>query len=108
LRDKLSPEPITSPPRKKSKIIFGSLVNDLKEDEERSCSDDIRGKGGEELEAIATQNNIEEELEPNLDQVIDNIQVEPIVSIEPIGTITESIVISIESFQSIQLEIELV
>jgi hypothetical protein len=34
LRDRLSHEPITSPPRKKSKTSFGSLVNDLKEDDE--------------------------------------------------------------------------
>jgi hypothetical protein len=32
-KDRLSPNPITSPPRKKSKT-FGSLVVDSKEDEE--------------------------------------------------------------------------
>ncbi len=32
--DRLSPEPITLPPRKKSKTTFGSLVIDSKEDEE--------------------------------------------------------------------------
>ncbi len=54
-------------------ITFGSLVNDSKEDEERTCSNEIGGKGGEELDATTTQDNIEEELEPNLDQVITNI-----------------------------------
>jgi hypothetical protein len=34
LRDKSSLEHVTSPLRKKSKTIFGSLVNDLEEDEE--------------------------------------------------------------------------
>jgi hypothetical protein len=33
-RNMLSPEPVTSPPNKKFKIIFGSSVNDLEEDEE--------------------------------------------------------------------------
>jgi hypothetical protein len=36
----------------------------------------------EELYATITQGNIKEEPEPNLDKVIDNIQVEPIMSIE--------------------------
>ncbi len=69
-------------------ITFGSLVNDSKEDEERTCSNEIGGKGGEELDATTTQDNIEEELEPNLDQVITNIQEEPIVSTIPIIFIT--------------------
>jgi hypothetical protein len=33
-RDRLNLEPITSPRRKKLKTTFGSLVSDLKEDEE--------------------------------------------------------------------------
>jgi hypothetical protein len=33
---------------------------------------------GEKIYATTTQGNIKEELEPNLDKVIDNIQVEPI------------------------------
>jgi hypothetical protein len=33
-RDRLSPKPITSPPRKKYKTIFRSQVIDLEEDEE--------------------------------------------------------------------------
>lgn len=69
-------------------ITFGSLVNDSKEDEEQTCSNEIGGKGGEELDATTTQDNIEEELEPNLDQVITNIQEEPIVSTIPIIFIT--------------------
>jgi hypothetical protein len=35
-------------------ITFGSLVNDSKEDEERTCSNEIGGKGGEELDATTT------------------------------------------------------
>jgi hypothetical protein len=65
-RDKLSPKPIISPPRKKCKTTFRSHVNDLEEDEEQTCSNDIGGKGGKELDATPTQGNIEEEPEPNL------------------------------------------
>ncbi len=101
LRDKLSHEPITSPPRNKSRITFGSSVNDLEEDGEWTCLDDIRGGGGEELDATITQGNIEEELKPNLDKVIDNIQVEPVVSTELIISITEFVAIAIEPFQPI-------
>jgi len=36
------------------------------------------GGGGEETQTIATQSNLEEEFELNLDQVIGNIQVESI------------------------------
>jgi hypothetical protein len=36
------------------------------EDEERTCSDEIGGGGGEELYVITTQGNIKEEHEPNL------------------------------------------
>jgi hypothetical protein len=46
----------------------------------------------EELEATITQGNVEEELEPNLDQIIDNIQVEHVV--EPIVSITKPIVVA--------------
>jgi len=65
------------------------LVNDLEENGERTCSNEIGGRGGEELDATSTQGNIEEEAEPNLDQVIDNIQIEPIKCIQPIVSITE-------------------
>jgi hypothetical protein len=37
---------VTSPLKKKSRTTFGSTVNDSEEDEEWTCSDDIRGKGG--------------------------------------------------------------
>jgi hypothetical protein len=37
------------------------------------------------------QGNIKEGPEPNLDQVINNIQIEPIVIVEPIVSITEPI-----------------
>jgi hypothetical protein len=43
----------------------------------------------EELYATTTHDNIKEEPEPNLDKVIDNIQVEPIESIEHVVPITK-------------------
>jgi hypothetical protein len=52
-RDRLNPKLVTSPPRKKSMTTFGSLVNDSEEDKERICSNEIVGRGGEELDAIA-------------------------------------------------------
>jgi hypothetical protein len=54
---------------------FGSPNNDLEKDEKQTCWNEIVGKGGEELEVTTTQGDIEEELKPNLDQVINNIQV---------------------------------
>jgi hypothetical protein len=82
LRDRLSLEPIASPPRKKSRTTFGSPVNDSKEDEERTCLDEIRGRGGEEFDAITTHGKFEEKLESNLDQVTNNIQDELVVFVE--------------------------
>lgn len=81
-RDKWSPKLVTSPLRKKSRTIFGSLVNDLEEDEEQTCSNEIGGRGGEKFDATTTQDNIEEELEPNLNKVINNIQYEPVVFVK--------------------------
>jgi hypothetical protein len=49
----LSPEPITSPPGKKSRTTFGSPVNDSNEDEEQTCSNEIIGRGGEKLDVIS-------------------------------------------------------
>ncbi len=46
-KDKLSLEPITSPPRNKFRTTFESLVNDSKEDEKWTCSDEITGGGRE-------------------------------------------------------------
>jgi hypothetical protein len=54
------------------------------------------------------QGNIREELKPNLDQAIDNIQVESIVSVEPIVSIIELIYITIGSSQPFQPLIKLV
>ncbi len=65
-KDRLSPNPITSPPRKKSKT-FGSLVVDSKEDEEWTCSYENVGGGGEELNAKTMHGNIKEEPKPNMD-----------------------------------------
>jgi hypothetical protein len=53
-RDKLSFKLVTSPPRKKSITTFGSPVINSKEDEEQTCSDDIRVGGGEELYVTST------------------------------------------------------
>jgi hypothetical protein len=75
--------------RKKSRTTFGSLVVDLKEDEEWTCSDEIGVGGGEKLYATTTQGSIKEKPKPNLDYVIDNIQVEPIVFTEPMVPITK-------------------
>jgi hypothetical protein len=53
-RDRLNLEPITSPPQKKVTTTFGSPVSDLEEDEERTYSNEIRGRGGDELDATTT------------------------------------------------------
>jgi hypothetical protein len=42
-----------------------------------------------------------------LDQVIDNIQVEPTVSIEPILSIIKPTVVAIKSFQPVQLVVSI-
>jgi hypothetical protein len=52
------------------------------------------------------QGSIDEELEPNLDQVIDNIQIKLVVFVEPIVSIIEFATIAIKSFQPIQLVVE--
>jgi hypothetical protein len=104
-RDMLNFELVTSPPKKKSRTTFGSLVNDSKKDEEQTCSNEIGGKGGEELDAIAMQGNIEEKPKPNLDHIIDNIQIELVVSVEHVISITKCVVASIKSFQHVQLVI---
>jgi len=61
----------------------------IEEDEERTYLDEIKGWGGKKLDAITTQGNIEEEPKPNLDQVIDNIKVELVISIELVVSIIE-------------------
>jgi hypothetical protein len=103
---RLSPKRVTSPPRKKLKTTFKSQVVDSKEDEERTCLDKMGGGDGKKLQAIATQGNLEEESEPNLDQVIDNIQVEPIEHVVPITKFKQPIVVVIKSSQPIQLVVE--
>jgi hypothetical protein len=108
-RDRLSLEHVTSPPRKKYRTTFKSLVVDSKEDEECTYSNEIGGGGGEKFNTTTTQHNIEEELEPNLDKVIDNIQIEPFVSIEPIVSIvepTQLVVVTTKSSQLVQPIIE--
>jgi len=52
------------------------------------------------------QSSIREELRPNLDQVIDNIQVEPIVFVEHVVSITNHVDITIESSQHVQPLVE--
>jgi hypothetical protein len=49
-RDRLNLEHVTSPLRNKSRISFESQVVDLEEDEKRTCSNEIVGGGGEELQ----------------------------------------------------------
>ncbi len=69
----------------------------------------MEGGGGEELQAMVIQGNLEEEPKSNLDQVIDNIQVEPIESIEPVVPITkptQPIVIVAKSSKPIQPIVE--
>lgn len=56
-----------------------------------------------------TNGNMEEELEPNLDQVIDNIQVKPIEPIQLVVSIVEPkqlVVVVAESSQLVQLVVE--
>jgi hypothetical protein len=65
----LSSEPATSPPKKKLRTSFGSPFNDSKEDEEQTCSNEIGGRGGEELDEATTQDNIKEKLEPNPNKI---------------------------------------
>jgi hypothetical protein len=43
-----------------------SQVIDSEEAEEQTCSDKMGGGGGEKLQAIITQGNMEEKFEPNL------------------------------------------
>jgi hypothetical protein len=88
-RGRLNPKHITSLVRKKSRTIFGSSINDSKENEEHTYLNDIGCRGGEEFDVISTQGNIEEEPKPNLDQIIDNIQIELIIFVEPIVSITK-------------------
>jgi hypothetical protein len=65
--DSLSLELVASPPRKKFRTTFRSQVVDAKEDEERTCLDKMGGGGGEEIQTIVTQGNLEEESGFNLD-----------------------------------------
>jgi hypothetical protein len=52
------------------------------------------------------QCNIEEKLESNLNQVIDNIQVELVMVIELVISITKPTIIATESFQLVQPVVE--
>jgi hypothetical protein len=101
-RDRLSLEHVISLPRNKSRTIFGSPVNDSKEDEKQTCLDEIIGGGEKKLDATATKGNNEKEHEPNLDHVIDNIQVELIVFVETVVSITKPATIATKSFQIIE------
>jgi hypothetical protein len=57
---------------------------------------------------MVTQSNLEEELEPNLDHVIDNVQVEYVEPIVPIVQPTQLVVTTTKSIQPIQHVVELV
>lgn len=66
---------------------------------------------GEKIFTIATHGNIKEELIPNLDQVIDNIQVELVVFAELVVSIvepTQPVVVVAKSSQLVQHVIEYV
>ncbi len=111
LRDRLNPELVTSPPRNKYRIFFRSQVVELEDDEEQTCSNEIGGGGQKEFYVIATQGNIEEEPEPNLDQAIDNIQGELIESIEHVAPIvepTQPVIVATYSSQHVQHIVELI
>ncbi len=96
------------PCHKEKKFIttFKSQVIDSKENEEWNCSNEMGGEGGEKLKATTIQNNLEEEPKPNLDHVIDNIQVEPIQPMISIVKPNHPIVIVVESSQPIQHVVE--
>jgi hypothetical protein len=109
-RDRLSRKPITSPLRKKSRTTFRSPIVDLEEDGEQTCSNEIGGGGGEFF-CNNYISNIKEKLKPNLDQVIDNIQVELVVSAKLVVSIvepTQPIVVATKSSQLVQHVIEYV
>ncbi len=72
--DRLSLEPINSP--LKRSLGLQSSVVDSKEDEELTCLDEIGGGRREEFNTIITLSSMEEEPKPNLDKVMDNIQIE--------------------------------
>jgi len=55
-----------------------------------------------------TSSNLEEKPKPNLDQVIDNIQVEPIEHVVPITKFRKPVVVVVKSSQPIQPIIKLV
>jgi len=61
-----------------SKTIFRVQIVESKENEKRFCSNEMGGGDGKEFQAMAMDDNLEEKLEPNLDQIIDNIQIEPV------------------------------
>jgi hypothetical protein len=46
------------------------------------------GGDGEEFQATATHDNLEEKLEPNLDQIIDNVETEPVEHVNHVVPIT--------------------
>jgi hypothetical protein len=81
----------------------------LKEYEEQTCSNEMGGGGGEELQATATHGNLEEEPKPNLDKVVDNIQVEHVEFVElvvPIVEPTQPVVVATKSSHLVQHIVE--
>jgi hypothetical protein len=80
----------------------------LEENEERTCLDEIGGGAKKKLQAMVTQSDLEEELEPNLDQVIDNVQVEYVEPVVPIVQPTQLVVTTTKSIQPVQHVVELV
>jgi hypothetical protein len=64
------------------------------------------GGGGEEFQATSTQGNLEEEPKPNMDQVIDNIQVKLVILVKLVVPITKSKLVVVETSQLVQHEVE--
>ncbi len=74
-QNKLTFEPIISPPRNKFITIYEFRLSTQR----KMKREHVQTKwvvDGEEFQTIVRHDNLEEELEVNLDQVIDNIQVE--------------------------------
>ncbi len=66
------------------------------------------GGGGKKLQATIIQGNLEEEYEPNLNQLIDNIQDEPIELMVSIVELKQPIVVTVDPSQPIQHVVEFV
>lgn len=73
--DKLSLEPVTSPPRKKSRHHFKVLIVVSKDEEKKTHSKEMGGGNDEEFQEITTHANFKEEPNVNFHHIIENVQV---------------------------------